>query len=205
VTYTYSAGASLNGLALASLPAGTIQFYADDGLVCTKTVGAEVVSGTCVVTFGGFGGQGVYATYNTGGVSYNSAVLGDNIQPYATTTQAVISGGGSLGGLTIQADVTDSNGNAVTVGSASLTVTDVKQGWSYAVAGALGEAGADQSAFACTFIENAPRVGEYSGCGFDGLIVVTPGDGDTITLSATYTGTADWTGSQAGAIGYSFP
>jgi hypothetical protein len=177
----------------------------DGSVECTMNVGVQVSGSSCPVTYATFGSYVITAEYTEESNVYTSATDTDAIAPYSTTTVAVIKGGGSEGGLLFDADVTDSNGNAVTTGTVSMTVTDVTQGWSYVVTGAQGMDGADQTAFSCIFIENYPKVGDYSGCGLQGQIQVTPGTGDELTLVATYVGTVDWTGSASSTTTYTMP
>jgi len=213
VTYGATATASImeNGqfVPTAVLPAGQLEIFSEVGQVCSLPVGGTVTSGTCSTTYASFGGHTVVANYVTGGNTYVSVILADDVQPFSTTTVAGISGGGSLGGLVFFANVTAASGNAVTTGSVSMTIADVTQGWSYVVSGAPGGSGLanDPSAWTCGVIGNYPRVGESSGCGLNGTFVlaVTPPSGDVLTETATYSGTADWSGSTASAITYAVP
>lgn len=211
VTYGYSASAStlVDGtwVAMSSLPAGTLQFYSDGSMDCSVSVGEQFTGSTCTVTYSTFGPHTAISNYIVNGTTYISVLQTNMINPFATTTHAVIHGGGAVGGLVLDADVSDSLGHAVAAGAVSMVVSDTTQGWTETVSGLFGEDGADPSAFSCLFIENAPRVGEYQGCGLSGPIVVIPGSGDTITLIATYAGASDgyWTGSTSTTTTYSFP
>ncbi len=195
VTYSYSAGAStvINGvsLELSSLPGGTLSLSANGNQICTMNVGGAVTGGTCVATFAAFGQESIVATYTTGSADYASATVSDDVEAFSTTTVAGIAGGGSLGGLVFYAAVTDSNGNAVTTGTASMTIADATQGWSYVVNATISPDGAHQNDFGCVLIENYPSVGMYGSFG-NSAIVVSPATGDNLTITAVFAGAAGW-------------
>jgi hypothetical protein len=209
VTYVYTSAAStvINGatVALSELPAGTLTLSDDGTVACSMGVGRDVTGGTCAVTYAAFGMHSVIANYVVGSNSYMSDTLTSDIEAYKTVTVASIHGGGSLGGLVFDANVTDENGNAVTVGSVSMTISDVTQGWSYDVGGTVGADGADATAFGCLFIENYPSAGDYAGCGLFGPIVVSVGTDDHLEINATYDPSPNWSSSLSPNASYTVP
>jgi hypothetical protein len=211
VSYQATATASIiedgQFVPVASLPAGQLEIFSSVGQICSLPVGGTVASGSCSTTFATFGSYGVVANYVVNGGTYVSVILSDDVQPFATTTVAGISGGGSLGGIVFFASVTDVNGTLVTTGNVSLTIADTTQGWSYVVNGTLNPDGAHTNDFGCVIVGNFPRVGESSGCGLSDTFVipVTPPSGDVLTETATYSGVADWGGSAAVPVTYTVP
>lgn len=142
-TSTASDGATTNLAAIASLPAGILNFYSatepgQAGMVleCSLNVGGAAVGGTCPITYPSAGSYTVETQYIPNGTTAVTATDVANVQAYSTTTSDAITQTGCAApqaapnntttyacSYTVTSNVLDQNSNAISP-AVSLTFTD---------------------------------------------------------------------------------
>ena len=131
VMWSYSASASVQGVAQPSLPSGVLLFFSDGSLACSTDVGGSTTGGSCAVTYTTYGAHTTDVVYDSG---TNSATTGTETYtipapppppppvPLATTTTAGVTNGpictgvdgGGLGyDVGITARTVDANGTVL--------------------------------------------------------------------------------------------
>jgi hypothetical protein len=199
VTYQYSAdatatssvGTRLDLAAADELPDGILNFYSPAapgqpaGLVCSINVGGPTSGGSCSITYPATGAYQVTTQYIPNGESAVTVTDVATISPYTTSTVQQLSAGSASIAVTPQ--VLDQNGNPPAAQQVQVSVYDTRTGDTLTLSGTG----------ALTLSEHdVGQLDEYLTGAFAGAPASEPElgaqSGDTLQVTTSYAGTADY-------------